>query len=64
VRDYALIWNKRIERYEVFDLRDSKRQRNVLGTVPAGFIHASVREDALPVVETAGDRLAAQWREQ
>ena len=31
MRDYALIWNKRIERYEVFDLSDAKRQRKKLG---------------------------------
>ena len=31
MRDYALIWNKHTERYEVFDLSDAKRQRKKLG---------------------------------
>lgn len=38
MRDYALIWNKRTERYDVFDLRDSKRQRDKLGEFPADFM--------------------------
>ena len=33
MRDYCLIWNKRTQRYDIFDLRDCKRQRDKLGEV-------------------------------